>query len=486
VVLIGCAHTPDLPLRPDPTPPAGSTVETFAAPDGTQLLARSWLPAEDVKAAVVIVHGLKDYSARYAGLAARLAGQGYAVYAFDLRGHGRSAGPRVAPDDWNDYVKDLDVFLGLVESRQRGKPVFLFGHSMGGAIAARAAETHRPIVDGLVLSGPAIAIDAPPLLIAATRLTGFLMPKAPALKLDDHAFSSDPAMAAAIAKDPLISDSAAPASTAAGLVAGMRAIWADIGHLTMPLLALHGSADQLTAPSGSRALIAAAPASDKQLRIYDGFFHDLLHEPGGKGKRVEDDIVAWLDGHTGGAAVPVPAPYTAHLAGDPVGWTQAVRTVAGIGRSTTNPDRTVGFAGRLAVDVARPAPLGFSGSFTAHIVQGQWAVSLRPIGVAYRYAGTAVGVSGGGSLITGTTLALSGGAWFEQEIPVLGHASAFAQIDRRHNNAELVGWSLRLGEDQRYWPHAKAGVGPVISAGGEHVGTWGWFFVAGLELFGAD
>ena len=486
LVLIGCAHAPDLPLRPDPAPPQGSTVETFAAADGTQLLARAWLPSGDARAAVVIVHGLKDYSARYAALASRLAGQGYAVYAFDLRGHGRSAGPRVAPEDWNDYVQDLDLFLGLVESRQRGKPLYLFGHSMGGAIAARTAEIHRPVVDGLVLSGPALAIDAPPLLIAATRLTGFLLPKFPALDLDDHAFSSDPAAADAIAKDPLISDPPAPARTAAGLVAGMHAIWTDVDRLTMPLLALHGTADQLTAPAGSRALVAAVPSSDKQLRIYDGYFHDLLHEPGGKGKHVEDDIVAWLDAHTGGPPITAPATYAGHLAGDPVGWTQAVEAVAGVGRSTTNPDRTVGFAGRLAVDVARPAPLGFSGSFSAHVVQGQWAVSLRPIGVAYRHAGTGVGVSGGGSLITGKTLALSAGAWLEQEIPIVGHASAFAQIDRRGGNSELVGWSLRLGEDQKYWPGTRAGVGPVISAGGEHVGTWGWFFVAGLELFGAD
>ena len=90
------------------------------------------------------MHGLKDYSARYAAFATKLAQHGYAVYAFDLRGHGRSAGPRVAPDDWTDYVDDLDRFLATVEQREPGKPVFLFGHSMGGAIAARTAELHQP------------------------------------------------------------------------------------------------------------------------------------------------------------------------------------------------------------------------------------------------------------------------------------------------------------------------------------------------------
>ena len=75
------------------------------------------------------MHGLKDYSGRYADFATRLTAAGYAVYAFDLRGHGRSAGPRVAPADWQDYVSDLDAFLARVEQREPGKPVFLFGHS---------------------------------------------------------------------------------------------------------------------------------------------------------------------------------------------------------------------------------------------------------------------------------------------------------------------------------------------------------------------
>src|SRR5215831_8976925 len=204
LALIACAHAPDLPLRPDPSPPAGSTVETIAARDGTQLLARRWAAANP-KAVLVIMHGLKDYSARYAGIASRAAAAGYTVYAFDLRGHGRSAGPRVAPADWLDYVDDLDRFLTTVEQREPGKPVFLFGHSMGGAIAARTAEVHQPKLAGLILSGPAIAIDAPPLQLAAARMTGTLTPKFPALSLDNHDFSSDPANAAAMDKDELIS-----------------------------------------------------------------------------------------------------------------------------------------------------------------------------------------------------------------------------------------------------------------------------------------
>src|ERR1700733_16254608 len=118
VVASACAHAPDLPLRPDPSPPPGSTTDTFVAGDGTQLLARHWPAKGATKAVVVIMHGLKDYSARYAHLADALSADGYAVYAFDLRGHGRSAGPRVAPGRWTDYVDDLDRFLTRAEAAE--------------------------------------------------------------------------------------------------------------------------------------------------------------------------------------------------------------------------------------------------------------------------------------------------------------------------------------------------------------------------------
>ena len=491
MLVAACAHAPDLPLRPDPAPPPGSTTEVFVAADGTQLLARSWAPAGPPRAAVVIVHGLKDYSARYAGLASRLAGEGFAVFAFDLRGHGRSAGPRVAPRDWNDYVGDLDRFLALVERRVPGKPVFLFGHSMGGAIATRAAELHRPEVAGLALSGAALAIDAPPLLIAATRLAGFLAPGAPALALDDHDFSSDPANAAALARDPLVSDPPAPARTAAGLVAGIAAIWRDVARLDMPLLAMHGTADRLTAPWGSRALIATAPARDKTLRIYDRYFHDLLHEPGGKGRRVEDDLVAWLDAHAAGHAGPPAEPYTGRLAGEPRGWTQAVAIVGGTyverdsaGRASVHP------SGRLAIELARPSPLGFHGELVVTWLGPVQIAALRPVGVALHAGPLVLGASAGVALgrdpAEPKLQALwTAGSWLELDNPVV-HLGAFAELDE---SLAIAGASLRLPGDRAYWPRAVAGVGPVISGGlvTNTGGTQtGYFLTAGLALYGAD
>jgi alpha-beta hydrolase superfamily lysophospholipase len=494
-VLAACAHAPDLALRPDPAPPAGSTTEVVTTPDGESLLARHWAPVEATRALVVIVHGLKDHSARYAAFATRLASSGYSVYAFDLRGHGRSSGERVAPARWLDYVGDLDRFLTAVETREPGRPVFVLGHSMGGAIATAAAIAHEPRIAGLVLSAPALAIDAPPLLIAATRMAGALTPDAPALTLPNADFSSTPGAAAAIANDPMVHDHAGPASTAAGLVDGIRAIWASIDRLTMPILALHGTRDRLTAPAGSRLLIDTAAATDKTLRIYEGLWHDLLHEP--RAAEVEADIVAWLDAHTGGAPVTPPARYTGTLAGTPRGWTQAVAIDAGIAFVADQVD----FAGDLAFRLARPRPLGWHGALTARTVGEYKVASLAPVGAAVRfggpYLGGVFGVASGASVITGWNFAIPATAWLELSVGP-AHVTAGAELTYRvsgdppraaplGSDALWAGVAMRYGGDRAYWPGASAGVGPMIAGGMVDLGgIRAWTVTVGIQLYGAD
>ena len=493
VIAAGCAHAPDLPLRPDPSPPPGSTVDTFVARDGTKLLSRHWAAKGDTRAVVVIMHGLKDYSGRYAALADRLAAVGYGVYAFDLRGHGRSAGPRVAPADWLDYVDDLDRFLSDVEKREPGKHVYLFGHSMGGAIATLAAERHAPKLAGLLLSGPALVADVPPLQIAGAMFADWLTPWAAALALSNKDFSSDPANAAAMDKDELISQPAAPAHTAAGLLRGMSAIWDGVDALTMPLLAMHGSVDKLTAPWGSRALIERAPATDKTLKIYDNANHDLVHEPDGRGNEVMTDIVAWLDAHEGGHAFVAGEPYGKPLHGHPRGWAQAVELAVGAGGNSSY----TGFAGRLVAELARPAPLGWHGALIAERIDGLSVVSLQPIGAAVRAGDAVVGASFGGGVVdaSGLDAAVSLGGWVELPLgPV--HAGVHGELDDPITGSARVtvssaSASLRLGRDHAYWPRTHAGVGPVVTGGVAHLsselGTANtWFALFGLELYGAD
>lgn len=276
-----------------PADPAAATSFTFAAPDGTELAARFWRPASEPRAVLVVMHGLKDHAGRYEAFARRLNDAGVAVYAFDLRGHGRSAGRRVAVGTFDDYVDDLAAFVARVREREPGRPIFLLGHSMGGAIAARYTVDHMPRLGGLILSAAALRLDVWPFTLAATKMSAAFTPGLRGLDLPNQDFSSDPAVVAEMSRDELIYQGKGPLHTAAALVDGIAVIWDRLDRLRVPLLVLHGTADKLTSVYGSHELWAGATGTkDRTLRVYQGLWHDLLHE---RGADVGGDVIAWID-----------------------------------------------------------------------------------------------------------------------------------------------------------------------------------------------
>jgi acylglycerol lipase len=267
----------------------------FAGKDGVRLFEQFWWPVGRPRAVLVIVHGLKDHGSRYADVAERLARSGFAVYAPDLRGHGRSDGDRAYVERFDDYLDDLEVFLARVRGREPGRPIFLFGHSMGGAIAALYAIERKPALAGLVLSAPALRPGggSSSLLVAATKTVGAAFPRLAVMDLPDEQFSRDPGVVAAMAEDPLIEQGNGPARTAAELLSAMARIDERAEEIVLPLLVLHGTADRVTDPGKSREFVERARSTEKSIRLYEGLAHDLLHEP--ERATVAADLEAWLE-----------------------------------------------------------------------------------------------------------------------------------------------------------------------------------------------
>lgn len=269
---------------------------TFEGTGGLQLFAQSWRPAnEEPRAVLILVHGLKDHSTRYWELALRLVGEGFAVHAFDLRGHAHSEGVRVHIDSFDEYLSDLGLFLKRVRQREPGKPVFLFGHSMGGAIVTLFTLEKKPGIRGLVLSAPALkpGADVSKALITTTYVIGGVLPNLKVLELDPKQFSRDPAVVKENETDPLVFQQGGPARTASQLLSALDTLSERMEEVSMPVLVMHGTADTVTDPEGSKVLVQKARATDKTLKLYDGLFHDLLHEP--EKAQVIGDVVQWLD-----------------------------------------------------------------------------------------------------------------------------------------------------------------------------------------------
>ena len=268
--------------------------EKVASKGGVQVLIRSWTPAVPARAVVAIVHGVKSHGGYYGWAAERLVAAGFAVYALDLRGRGRSDGERLYIDDLGEYLGDVQTLVGLAKSREPGLPVFLLGHSAGGVISCVYALDHQAELAGLICESFAFRVYAPGFVLALVRWLGRVAPRLPVLRLKTADFSRDPGAVRAMVDDPLgVHREAQPARTVAELLRGTDRLEREFPLLGLPVLILHGTADRVTNPAGSRELYAAAGAADKTLKLYDGHAHDLLNDHGREA--VMDDIRGWID-----------------------------------------------------------------------------------------------------------------------------------------------------------------------------------------------
>ena len=268
--------------------------ERFAVRGGLNLYYRSWLPPTDPLAVVVMVHGICEHGGRYAPVAEKLCSRGYAFYALDLRGHGRSEGDRLLIAAFDNYLDDLEVLLARVAEQQPGRPVFLLGHSMGGAIVARLALRRRPQIRGLILSAAALRIagNVFPVLRKLARLMSRVWPRLRLVRLGSGMLSRDPRVVADFRSDPLVYQGKFPVRTGAEILEAAQDIQERMESIDVPLLILHGTGDRLTDPRGSWELYTRAQSSDKTLKLYQGLYHDLLHEP--EWEQISDEILDWL------------------------------------------------------------------------------------------------------------------------------------------------------------------------------------------------
>jgi len=265
---------------------------SFASGPG-RIAVRHWIPEGPPRAVVAICHGLNSHSGQYGWTAERLVAAGFAVYALDLRGRGRSEGERFYVDSIGDYVDDVAGLIALAKSREGALPVFLLGHSAGGVVSCTYALDHPQGLAGLICESFAFQVPAPDIALTILKGVSHLAPHAHVLSLKNEDFSRDPQVVAAMNADPLIKDESQPAQTVAALVRADERLKKDFPKITLPVFILHGTADKATRPSGSQFFHDTAGSADKTLKLYDGHFHDLLNDVGKE--QVMADILGWLE-----------------------------------------------------------------------------------------------------------------------------------------------------------------------------------------------
>lgn len=279
--------------------PPSTESSRFRTTDGLTLVHRSWV-CEKPRVDLLLVHGYGEHIGRYEQIGRYLSSRGIQLHGYDQRGHGRSDGARVRTPSFDTYARDLTAFVSHLDL-PASRPRFLLGHSMGGTVACRYAETMRPPLDGLLLSSPMLRLDLdlPALLVRAALLLAEVVPGLPTVRLDTDLLSHDDAFVESTEADPHYYTGRIPIGTVAAFIRGCRAARRDAQLITLPTLLVHGTADAVTNPEGSRALADAIAHRDVELDLLDDLYHETFNEPAPDGPAVVERWAEWILAHTG-------------------------------------------------------------------------------------------------------------------------------------------------------------------------------------------
>lgn len=243
--------------------------------DGLELNATMWL-SPSPKAVVCIVHGLGEHSARYQHVAGFFTQNNISVFAYDLRGHGKSEGPRGHTPSYSHLLDDVEEILKTARAEYNDLPLFLYGHSFGGNIVANyILKRNTNEIAGAVLSSSWFTAQIRPTKIEF-KLAHIMNRIWPAFTQGSRFSSSmltrDAACNQAYENDPLVHRKM---SVRLGLESYDAGLWAieHASRLKIPTLVWHGSDDAITSPEGSQQFSENA-GEQTSFKLWQGAKHE--------------------------------------------------------------------------------------------------------------------------------------------------------------------------------------------------------------------
>jgi len=274
-------------------PKEKQTISTFRNSVGQNIFYRNWKVDDRSKGIVLIIHGLNSHSGYYQNFASRLNDHDYEVYAMDLRGRGQSEGERYYISRYEDIVADIGQIVGIVKSVHARSPIFLFGHSAGGLLASVYVVHHQDLLSGLISESCAFQISPSGIVEASIKFLSHIIPHTRLLKLKNKDISRDKSIVNMMNQDPLLANEKEPTKTMMQLLLAAQYLKKMTPAIKLPLLILHGTADKVSAPSRSQYFLEHASSADKQIKLYEGHYHDLLNDK--YNGIVAKDIGRWLN-----------------------------------------------------------------------------------------------------------------------------------------------------------------------------------------------
>ncbi|KAK9130985.1 hypothetical protein Sjap_011472 [Stephania japonica] len=263
------------------------------------LFCRNWMPISgELKGILIIIHGLNEHGGRYAQFARQLTSQNFGVYAMDWVGHGGSDGLHGYVPSLDHVVADTRAFLEKIKTEHPEVPCFLYGHSTGGAVVLKAASHPHieSMLEGVILTSPALRVKpAHPIVGVVAPLFSVVVPRFQFKGANKRGIpvTRDPVALAAKYSDPLVYTGPIRVRTGHEILRICSYLTQNMQSVTVPFLVLHGTADRVTDPLASQDLYDFAASKFKDIKLYDGFLHDLLFEP--EREEIGRDIINWME-----------------------------------------------------------------------------------------------------------------------------------------------------------------------------------------------
>lgn len=259
---------------------------------------QAWVP-ENSKAVIQVVHGFAEHSGRYMNVVNKLTPLGYAIYANDHRGHGKSEGKRNYVDFFDQYIEDEKILYDLIKHKHSNLPIFMLGHSMGSMITLIFTERYESLLRGLILSGTGTGAgeSISKSLKVIVKILSKIAPKKyinPGLKADK--LSHDPEVVREYENDPLVNADKITIRLGWELMNNFEKFNSITANLKLPLLVQCGAEDSLI--KGSEEILKNAfTMKDKTILIYKGLYHEVYNENKEEREKVLNDLSNWLEKH---------------------------------------------------------------------------------------------------------------------------------------------------------------------------------------------
>uniref|UniRef100_A0A0B7B547 Serine aminopeptidase S33 domain-containing protein n=1 Tax=Arion vulgaris TaxID=1028688 RepID=A0A0B7B547_9EUPU len=270
----------------------------FTNENGYKIFCKYWCrDVNSPRGLVFMSHGAGEHCLYYGELAELLKLRGLFVFSHDHQGHGQSGGPRMHITDIRHYVRDVFYHIEMVKKKYPNLPVFLIGHSMGGAISILSGFDHPDYFAGIVLISPAVTPQQDtvgPVRIFFGKLLARVFPQFPVLWLNDADISRDKAVCQKYKDDPLNYHGGLKAKWALSLLLALQEIEKKLSTVKWPFFVLHGDADKIVNSKGSVALYSEAASVDKTIKIYPGSYHQPHFDIEPVASESRQDIIEWV------------------------------------------------------------------------------------------------------------------------------------------------------------------------------------------------